>query len=79
MIRNRELVSIWEDEEVLEMSLVLVAHACNPSYSGGRDQENHGLKTARANSSQDCISKITNTKNGRQSDSSGRALGRVPA
>jgi hypothetical protein len=21
-----------------------VAHACNPSYSGGRDQEDHGLK-----------------------------------
>jgi hypothetical protein len=23
---------------------------CNPSYSGGRDQEGHGLKTALANS-----------------------------
>jgi hypothetical protein len=22
-----------------------VAHACNPSYSGGSDQEDHGLKT----------------------------------
>jgi hypothetical protein len=22
----------------------LVAHACNPSYSGGRDQENHSSK-----------------------------------
>jgi hypothetical protein len=22
----------------------LVTHACNPSYSGGRDQENRGLK-----------------------------------
>jgi hypothetical protein len=29
-----------------------VAHTCNPSYSGGRDQENlAGLKPARANSS----------------------------
>jgi hypothetical protein len=28
-----------------------VARACNPSYSGGRDQENHGLKLAWANSS----------------------------
>jgi hypothetical protein len=28
-----------------------VAHACNPSYSGGRDQEDHGLKPAQANSS----------------------------
>jgi hypothetical protein len=24
----------------------MVAHACNPSYSGGRDQEGHGLKPA---------------------------------
>jgi hypothetical protein len=30
---------------------VLVAHTCNPSYSGGRDQEAHGLKPAQANSS----------------------------
>jgi hypothetical protein len=29
----------------------LVAHACNPSYSGGREQKNPGLKPARANSS----------------------------
>jgi hypothetical protein len=29
-----------------------VAHTCNPSYSGGRDQEDHGSKPARANSSQ---------------------------
>jgi hypothetical protein len=27
-----------------------VDHACNPSYSGGRDQEDHGLKPAQANS-----------------------------
>jgi hypothetical protein len=24
----------------------LVAHACSPSYSGGKDQENHSLKPA---------------------------------
>jgi hypothetical protein len=24
-----------------------MAHTCNPSYSGGRDQEDHGLKPAR--------------------------------
>jgi hypothetical protein len=29
---------------------VLVAHACNPSYSGGRDQEDQGLNPAQANS-----------------------------
>jgi hypothetical protein len=28
-----------------------VAHACNPSYSGGRVQEDHGSETAQANSS----------------------------
>jgi hypothetical protein len=29
---------------------VLVTHACNPTYSGGRDQEDRGLKPDRANS-----------------------------
>jgi hypothetical protein len=32
-----------------------VAHACNPSYSSGRDQEDCGLKPAQANSLQDPI------------------------
>jgi hypothetical protein len=27
----------------------LVAHVCNTSYSGGRDQEDHGSKPAWAN------------------------------
>jgi hypothetical protein len=27
-----------------------VAHTCNASYSGGRDQEDHGSKPAQANS-----------------------------
>jgi hypothetical protein len=40
----------------------LVAHTCNPSYSGGRDQEDHNLKPGQANSSQDPISKIPNTR-----------------
>jgi hypothetical protein len=39
-----------------------VAHACNPSYSGGRDQEDCGSKPARANSLGDPISKIPSTK-----------------
>jgi hypothetical protein len=30
-----------------------VVHTCNPSYSGGRDQEDHVSKPAQANSSQD--------------------------
>jgi hypothetical protein len=39
-----------------------VAHTCNPSYSGSRDQEDHGSKLARANSLRDPISKKSITK-----------------
>jgi hypothetical protein len=42
----------------------LVAHICNPSYSGGRDQEDGGSKPAQATSSQDPISKKASTKKG---------------
>jgi hypothetical protein len=42
----------------------LLAHTCNPSYSGGRDQEDQGLKPARANTSQDCMWKKPFTKKG---------------
>jgi hypothetical protein len=35
----------------LFLSWVLMAHACDPSYSGGRDQEDCVLKPAQANSS----------------------------
>jgi hypothetical protein len=41
-----------------------VAHACNPSYLGGRDQEDHSSKPAWANSSQDPILKKHITKKG---------------
>jgi hypothetical protein len=41
-----------------------VTHACNPSYSGGRDQEDYGSKSAWANSSQDPILKKPITKKG---------------
>jgi hypothetical protein len=34
---------------------MLVAHACNPSYSGDKDQEDCGSKAAQGNSSQDPI------------------------
>jgi hypothetical protein len=42
----------WWSEVVIriELSWVPVAHACNPSYSGGRDQD-FSLKLIRANSS----------------------------
>jgi hypothetical protein len=34
---------------MLYLGRVLVAHACNPSYSGGRDQEDHSSKPSWAN------------------------------
>jgi hypothetical protein len=42
----------------------LVAHTCNPSYSGGRDQEDRSLKPARENNFQDPISKKPITDKG---------------
>jgi hypothetical protein len=41
----------------MDMSPVLVAHACNPSYSGGRHQDDGVSKPAWANRSQDAILK----------------------
>jgi hypothetical protein len=51
-----------EDERKLKPGAV--AHTCNSSYSGGRDQEDGCSKSAWANSSQDPIFKtpITKTK-----------------
>jgi hypothetical protein len=43
---------------------VPVAHTCNPSYSGGRDQEDHSLKSAWANSLWDPILKKPSQKKG---------------
>jgi hypothetical protein len=43
-------------------SRALVAHACNPTCSGGRDQEDRGSKPPRANSSRASILKISITK-----------------
>jgi hypothetical protein len=49
-------------------SWVLVAHACNPSHSGGRDQEDCNWKPSRsqpwANSLQDPVSKKPFTQKG---------------
>jgi hypothetical protein len=42
----------------------LVAHACNSTYLGGRDQEDHSLRPPQAKSSQDPILKIPNIKKG---------------
>jgi hypothetical protein len=59
-----ETQSCWES----------VADTYNQSYSSGRDQEDHSLRPAWENSSQDPISKTPNRKKGRQSGSSGRGL-----
>jgi hypothetical protein len=37
-------------KNVSKLSQMLVAHACNPSYSGGRDQDDHGVQPTWANS-----------------------------
>jgi hypothetical protein len=39
-----------------------VTHACNPSYSAGRDQEDSGSKPTWANSSRDPILKKPSQK-----------------
>jgi hypothetical protein len=44
------------------MSYMVVTHACNPSYSGSRDQEDHGSKPAQVNGSQDPILKNSSQK-----------------
>jgi hypothetical protein len=41
-----------------------MAHAYNPSYAGGREQEDYGLKPACANSWRDSVSKTPITKKG---------------
>jgi hypothetical protein len=46
----------------LSLTQALVAHAYNPSYSGGSDQEDHGSKPAWANSLWDPISTKPITK-----------------
>jgi hypothetical protein len=42
----------------------MVVHPYNPSYSGGRDQEDHGSKPIQINSSRDPISKKIHHKKG---------------
>jgi hypothetical protein len=43
----------------------LVAHACNPSYTGGRNQEDGSLKAALGKYSRDPISEMPNTQKNR--------------
>jgi hypothetical protein len=75
MIMTQASLDIRQDpfSKITNTSQVLVAQTYNPSYSGGRDQEDRGSKPAWTSSSQDPISKIPNTKKGWRSGSSGRA------
>jgi hypothetical protein len=43
-------------------SQALMADVCNPSYSGGRDQEDRGSKASLANSSRNPILKNSSQK-----------------
>jgi hypothetical protein len=46
-----EKYPLYMHVNIHRQSQVPVAHACNPSYSGGRDQEDHSSKPAQKNSS----------------------------
>jgi hypothetical protein len=50
--------------KILNTSQALVVHACNPSYSGGRNQEDGGSKPVRANSLRAPILEKTHHKKG---------------
>jgi hypothetical protein len=75
-IKNKRIL-FMKVIHVLEMSISLtvfctkeclcwaaMVYASNPSYSGGRDQEDHGSKPALANSLQDPLLKKPFTKKG---------------
>jgi hypothetical protein len=74
MFFQMNIIAYWKDTvcwecqikgvEIDAGSWALVAHICNPSYSGGRDQEDHGSKPAWAHSPQDPILKEPITKKG---------------
>jgi hypothetical protein len=53
-------------------SWALVAHTYNPHYSEGRDEEDHGLKPAQANTSQNPVLKnLSQNKTGRVAQGEG--------
>jgi hypothetical protein len=59
--REREATR-WKEENTSGQALV--AHVCNPSYSGSRDQEDQSWKPTQANGPQDRILKILDTNKG---------------
>jgi hypothetical protein len=56
---------------------VPVAHSCNPSYSGGRDQDDHSSKSAQANSSWSPISKKYLSKKKKRAGGMAQGVGPV--
>jgi hypothetical protein len=52
-----------------------VAHTCNPSYSGNRDQEDQGSKLAWANSSRNPIAKKQQQKKTKRADRVAQGVG----
>jgi hypothetical protein len=61
---NKYFLRTQSEPRIVWMAGCQVAHACNPSYLGSRDQEDFGLRPVQENSSGDLISKIPNTKKG---------------
>jgi hypothetical protein len=55
------VVACGSDKNALDC-WALVAHACNPSYSGGRDQGDRDSKPAWGNSTRDPVLKIPTHK-----------------
>jgi hypothetical protein len=51
LLSKQEALNSNHSTRKRERAQAPVAHACNPSYSGGRDQEDQGLKPAWGNSS----------------------------
>jgi hypothetical protein len=60
--KSKAKQNLRQEDQEFKASRAPVAHAYNLSYSGGRDQEDHGLRPAQENSLRDPISKIPNTK-----------------
>jgi hypothetical protein len=58
------LIQKWNTLSKNRNYQALVTHACNPTYSGGRNQEDCSSKPAQANSSHNPISKKPFTKKG---------------
>jgi hypothetical protein len=58
-----DVLRVWHDSPFhSQFCWVPVAHACNPSYLRGWDQEDHSLRLAWENSLWDPISKVTRAR-----------------